>query len=161
MSKACVTSKIITFLESLHQGGWFDIFKSDIQVHLIVDHLITLWGNFDIFYVKLLNDTSVASACSYVRTLKSQKQQEIATIRNFHLPGSLVCLLTWLKGFHIEDNMLNLFGETIQLTVLMFQWEIVWIFIRYREYPCFGLAAILTGILYCVQIIQKNSMHME
>ena len=33
--------------------------------------------------------------------------------------------------------------------------------VKYREYPCFGLAAILTGTLYCVQIIQKNNMHME
>ena len=30
-----------------------------------------------------------------------------------------------------------------------------------REYPCFGLAAILTGTQYCVQIIQKNNKLME
>ena len=30
-----------------------------------------------------------------------------------------------------------------------------------REYLCFGLAAILTETLYCVQIIQKNNIHME
>ena len=30
-----------------------------------------------------------------------------------------------------------------------------------REYPCFGLAAILTGTLYSVQIIQKSNMHLE
>ena len=30
-------SKIITFLESLRQAGWFDLFESDIQALLIFD----------------------------------------------------------------------------------------------------------------------------
>ena len=91
-------SKIITFLESLRQAGWFDIFESDIQVLIIFDPLITLWGNFDAPYLKLLNDASMASACSYVRTCRwVRNSKKIATIRDFHLPGPFLCLSTRLK----------------------------------------------------------------
>ena len=91
-------SKIITFLESLRQTGWFDLFESDIQALLIFDPLITLWGNFDAPYLKLLNDASVASACFYVRTCRRvRNSKKIATIRDFHLPGSFLCLSTRLK----------------------------------------------------------------
>ena len=94
----CRISKIITFLESLRQAGWFDLFKTDIQALLIFDPLITLWGNFDAPYLKLLNDASVASACFYVRTCRSvRNSKKIATIRDFHLPGSFLCLSTRLK----------------------------------------------------------------
>ena len=91
-------SKIITFLESLRQAGWFDIiFESDIQALLILDPLINLWGNFDAPYLKLLNDASVASACSYVRTCRRvRNSKKIATIRDFHLPGSFLWLSTRL-----------------------------------------------------------------
>ena len=65
----CRISKIITFLESLRQAGWFDLYESDIQALLIFDPLITLWGNFNAPYLKLLNDASVASACFYVRNM--------------------------------------------------------------------------------------------
>ena len=59
--------------------------------------LITLWGNFDAPYLKLLNDASVASACSYVRTCRRvRNSKKIATIRDFHLPGSFLCLSTRL-----------------------------------------------------------------
>ena len=93
----CRISKIITFLESLRQAGWFDLFESDIQALLIFDPLITLWGNFDAPYLKLLNDASVASACFYVRTCRRvRNSKKIATIRDFHLPGSFLCLSTWL-----------------------------------------------------------------
>ena len=93
----CRISKIITFLESLHQAGWFDSFESDIQALLIFDPLITLWGNFDAPYLKLLNDASVASACFYVRTCRRvRNSKKLATIRNFHLPGSFLCLSTRL-----------------------------------------------------------------
>ena len=93
----CRISKIITFLESLRQAGWFDFFESDIQALLIFDPLITLWGNFDAPYLKLLNDASVASACSYVRTCRRvRNSKKIATIRDFHLPGSFLCLSTRL-----------------------------------------------------------------
>ena len=93
----CRISKIITFLESLRQAGWFDIFESDIQALLIFDPLITLWGNFDAPYLKLLNDTRVASACFYVRTCRRvRNSKKTATIRNFHLPGSFLCLSTRL-----------------------------------------------------------------
>ena len=89
--------KIITFLESLHQAGWFDLFESDIQALLIFDPLITLWGNFDAPYLKLLNDASVASACFYVRTCRRvRNSKKIATIRDFHQPGSFLCLSTRL-----------------------------------------------------------------
>ena len=43
----------------MRQAGWFDLFESDIQALLIFDPLITLWGNFDAPYLKLLNDASV------------------------------------------------------------------------------------------------------
>ena len=93
----CRISKIITFLESLRQAGWFDLFENDIQELLIFDPLITLWGNFDAPYLKLLNDASVASACFYVRTCRRVKNsKKIATIRDFHLPGSFLCLSTRL-----------------------------------------------------------------
>ena len=93
----CRISKIITFLESLRQAGWFDLFESDIQALLIFDHLITLWGNFDVPYLKLLNDASVASACFYVRTCRRvRNSKKIATLRDFHLPGSFLCLSTRL-----------------------------------------------------------------
>ena len=95
----CRISKIITFLESLHQAGWFDLFESYIQALLIFDPLITLWGNFDAPYLKLLNDASVASACFYVRTCRRvRNSQKIATIRDFHLPGSFLCFSTRLMG---------------------------------------------------------------
>ena len=91
-------SKIITFLESLRQAGWFDLFESDIQALLIFDPLITLWSNFDAPYLKLLNDASVASACFYVRTCRIvRNSKKIATIRDFHLPGSFFCLSTRLQ----------------------------------------------------------------
>ena len=93
----CGISKIITFLESLRQAGWFDIFESDIQALLIFDPLITLWGNFDAPYLKLLNDASVASSCFYVRTCRRvRNSKKMATIRDFHLPGSFLCLSTRL-----------------------------------------------------------------
>ena len=93
----CRISKIITFLESLRQAGWFDLFESDIQALLIFDPLITLWGNFDAPYLKLLNDASVASSCFYVRTCRRvRNSKKIATIRDFHLPVSFLCLSTRL-----------------------------------------------------------------
>ena len=95
----CRISKIITFLESLRQAGWFDLCESDIQALLIFDPLITLWGNFDPPYLKLLNDASVASACFYVRTCRRvRNSKKIATIRDFHLPGSFLCLSTRLNS---------------------------------------------------------------
>ena len=100
----CRISKIITFLESLRQAGWFDVFESDIQALLIFDPLITLWGNFDAPYLKLLNDASVASACFYVRTCRRvRNSKKIATIRDFHLPGSFLCLSTrlWRDRKHL------------------------------------------------------------
>ena len=93
----CRISKMITFLESLRQAGRFDLFESDIQALLIFDPLITLWGNFHAPYLKLLNDASVASACFYVRTCRRvRNSKKIATIRDFHLPGSFLCLSTRL-----------------------------------------------------------------
>ena len=93
----CRISRIITFLESLRQAGWFDLFESDIQALLIFDPLITLWGNFDAPYLKLLNDASLASACFYVRTCRRvRNSKKIATICDFHLPGSFLCLSTRL-----------------------------------------------------------------
>ena len=93
----CRISKIITFLESLRQAGWFDLFESGFFALLIFDPLITLWGNFDAPYLKLLNDASVASACFYVRTCRRVRNgKKIATIRDFHLPGSFLCLSTRL-----------------------------------------------------------------
>ena len=99
----CRISKIITFLESLRQAGWFDLFESDVQALLIFDPLITLWGNFDAPYLKLLNDASVASACFYVRTCRRvRNSKKIATIRDFHLPGSFLCLSTRLIGCFLK-----------------------------------------------------------
>ena len=86
-------------MESLRQAGWFDIFESDIQALLIFDPLITLWGKLDAPYLKMLNDASMASACSYVRTCRRvRNSKKIATIRDFHLPGSFLCLSTRLKS---------------------------------------------------------------
>ena len=46
----------------------------------------------------MLNDASVASACFYVRTCRRvRNSKKIATIRDFHLPGSFLCLSTRLK----------------------------------------------------------------
>ena len=103
----CRISKIITFLESLRQAGWFDLFESDIQALLIFDPLITLWGNFDAPYLKLLNDASVASACFYVRTCRRRvrNSKKIATIRDFHLPGSFLCLSTRLIQWELNTNV--------------------------------------------------------
>ena len=96
----CHISKIITYLESLRQAGWFDLYESDIQALLIFDPLITLWDNFDAPYLKLLNDASMASACFYVRTCrKVTNSKKIATIRDFHLPGSFLCLSTRLYDY--------------------------------------------------------------
>ena len=84
----CRISKIITFLESLRQAGWFDFFESDIQALLIFDPLITLWGNFDAPYLKLLNDASVASACFYARTCwRVRNSKKIATINILEVTG--------------------------------------------------------------------------
>ena len=100
----CRISKIITFLESLRQAGWSDLFESDIQALLIFDPLITLWGNFDAPYLKLLNDASVASACFYVRTCRRvRNSKKIATIRDFHLPGSFLCLSTRLIWYNLKQ----------------------------------------------------------
>ena len=102
----CRISKIITFLESLCQAGWFDLFESDIQALLIFDPLITLWGNFDAPYLKLLNDASVASACFYVRMCRRvRNSKKIATIRDFHLPGSFLCLSTRLCCWCAQRSM--------------------------------------------------------
>ena len=108
---------MITFLDSLRQAGWFDLFESDIQALLIFDPLITLWGNFDAPYLKLLNDASVASACFYVRTCRRvRNSKKIATIRDFHLPGSFLCLSTRLIpqlspiGLHDSSNAYALFS---------------------------------------------------
>ena len=77
------------------------------------DPLITLWGNFDAPYLKLLNDANVASACFYVRTCRRvRNSKKIATIRDFHLPGSFLCLSTRLKGwtkFELQCLLLYLF----------------------------------------------------
>ena len=116
----CRISKIITFLESLRQAGWFDLFESNIQALLIFDPLITLWGNFDAPYLKLLNDASVASACFYVRTCRRvRNSKKIATIRDFHLPGSFLCLSTRLASVtttpsikYTNSRKLDLFIET-------------------------------------------------
>ena len=49
-------------------------------------------NNFDALYLKLLNDASVASACSCVKTCRRvRNSMKIATIPDFHLPGSLCC----------------------------------------------------------------------
>ena len=96
----------------------FDLFESDIQALLIFDPLITLWGNFDAPYPKLLNDASVASACFYVRTCRRvRNSKKIVTIRDFHLPGSFLCLSTRLQKclaywnfnaiFIFSDNLLQ------------------------------------------------------
>ena len=45
----------------------------------------------------MLNDASVASACFYVRACRRvRNSKKIATIRDFHLPGSFLCLSTRL-----------------------------------------------------------------
>ena len=111
----CRISKIITFLESLRQAGWFDLFESDIQALLIFDPLITLWGNFDAPYLKLLNDASVASACFYVRTCRRvRNSKNIATIRDFHLPGSFLCLSTRLPP--LSGNIIFSFSITLDIS---------------------------------------------
>ena len=112
-------SKIITFLESLRQAGWFDLFESDIQALLIFDPLMTLWGKFDAPYLKLLNDASVASACFYVRTCRRvRNSKKIAIIRDFHLPGSFLCLSTRL----ICDVSSRLFVSFIFVKYKAFTW---------------------------------------
>ena len=69
--------------------------------------LITLWGNFDAPYLKLLNNARVASACFYVRTCRRvRNSKKIATIRDFHLPGSFLCLSTRLHVLVKHDHAL-------------------------------------------------------
>ena len=91
--------------------------------------LITLWGNFDAPYLKLLNDASVASACFYVRTCRRvRNSKKIATIRDFHLPGSFLCLSTRLNRPHslvfnkCQIALLKLFMQVciLYLTVYIF-----------------------------------------
>ena len=118
----CRISKIITFLESLRQAGWFDLFESDIQSLLIFDPLITLWGNFDAPYLKLLNDASVASACFYVTTCRRvRNSKKIATIRDFHLPGSFLCLSTRLKYDMVTKKKIMIGSNMLQLDMRTFQ----------------------------------------
>ena len=46
---------------------------------------MTLWGHFEAPYFKMLNDASVASAGSYIRTCRRiRNSKKIATIRDFH-----------------------------------------------------------------------------
>ena len=72
-------------MEFLSHGGWSDILWSHIQALLIFDPIITLWGHFEAPYFKMLNDASVASAGSYVRTCRRiRNSKKIATIRDFH-----------------------------------------------------------------------------
>ena len=138
----CRISKIITFLESLRQAGWYDLFESDIQALLIFDPLITLWGNFDAPYLILLNDASVASACFYVRTCRRvRNSKKIATIRDFHLPGSFLCLSTRLFGkvvfqilaeIEMTQNENWLFGrhfETVEIFYIFF--PEIWLWLVY------------------------------
>ena len=76
--------------------------------------LITLWVNFDAPYLKLLNDASVASACFYVRTYRRvRNSKKIATIRDFHLPGSFLCLSTRLGKLLACNWFIDLF--TVQM----------------------------------------------
>ena len=50
------------------------------QALLIFDPLVTLWGQFQTPYFKMLTDARVASACSYVRTRRRvRNSQKIAT----------------------------------------------------------------------------------
>ena len=118
----CRISKIITFY-----AGWFDLFESDIQALLIFDPLITLWGNFDAPYLKLLNDARVASACFYVRTCRRvRNSKKIATIRDFHLPGSFLCLSTRL----LWKEEMSFGGDT---------WHMGRIFEDLKRYACVWL----------------------
>ena len=121
----CRILKIITFLESLRQAGWFDLFESDIQALLIFDPLITLWGNFDAPYLKLLNDARVASACFYVRTCRRvRNSKKIATIRDFHLPGSFLCLSTRLKWRVMKISYLTAILKPYK-NFIFFPWNMV------------------------------------
>ena len=118
----CRISKIITFLESLRQAGWFDLFESDIQALLIFDPLITLWGNFDAPYLKLLNDASVASACFYVRTCRRvRNSKKIATIPDFHLAGSFLCLSTRLLGIFTKTGWLRRRPDFYRFSLISFE----------------------------------------
>ena len=121
----CRISKIITFLESLRQAGWFDLFESDIQALLIFDPLITLWGNFDAPYLKLLNDAKVASACFYVRTCRRvRNSKKIATIRDFNLPGSFLCQLDYTAFCELDvvfnDSIWNICDDSEMMTVSLY-----------------------------------------
>ena len=134
----CRISKIITFLESLRQAGWFDLFESDIQALLIFDPLITLWGNFDAPYLKVLNDARVASACFYVRTCRRvRNSKKIATIHDFHLPGSFFCLSTRLYAFKFKLDSL----KNVSYDLLVFVWLYILnytptdIMNNYQHYP--------------------------
>ena len=102
----CRISKIITFLESLRQAGWFDLFESYIQALLIFDPLITLWGNFDTPYLKLLNDASVASACFYVRTSRRVRNSKKIAIyaTSIYQVHSFVCQLDYLPKMFIWND---------------------------------------------------------
>ena len=83
---------------------------------------ITLWGNIDAPYLKLLNDASVASAYFYVRTCRRvRNSKKIATIRDFHLPGSFLCLSTRLQSFY-QHPLTHLVPRPIGQIQLCFLW---------------------------------------
>ena len=87
----CRISKIITFLESLRQAGWFDLFESDIQALLIFDPLITLWGNFDAPYLKLLND----SMSGHVEESETARKLQLYATSIYQV-HSFVCQLDYI-----------------------------------------------------------------
>ena len=70
-----------------------------------MDPIITLWGHFEAPYFKMLNDASVASAGSYIRTCRRiRNSKKIATIRDFHQnicvnPTNTYFNSLWLKKY--------------------------------------------------------------
>ena len=122
---------------------------------------MTLWGNFDAPYLKLLNDASVASACFYVRTCRRvRNSKKIATIRDFHLPGSFLCLSTRLFGpWSVSKYMETYRGNDAYLAPVQLFLNSVWPFMARKEIylrtPCLDTdsSSLRLGILKLCEIV--------
>ena len=76
----CRISKIITFLESLRQAGWLDLFESDIQALLIFDPLIT----YGVIFMPLISNCSMMPAWHQLVSM-SGHVEESETARKLQL----------------------------------------------------------------------------
>ena len=114
----CRISKIITFLESLGQAGWFDLFESDIQALLIFDPLITLW----VILMPLISNCSMMPAWHQLVSM-SGHVEESETARKLQLyetsiyqVHSFVCQLDYLGVYSHFFPLRNAMSESAEIS---------------------------------------------